>query len=74
MSPTPKPVGRPTIRLPGRDKPLAIITDLDLTVPREDAITTDLTFDKRVHLIPDARLIITIPTTNDRLILYRYAE
>jgi hypothetical protein len=31
----------------------------------------DLTLDKRIHLIPAARLLVTIPPTNDRLVLRR---
>jgi hypothetical protein len=29
-------------------------------------------FDQRFHFIPEARLLVTIPTTNDRLVLYRF--
>jgi predicted Zn finger-like uncharacterized protein len=28
--------------------------------------------DKRVHWVPDAKLLVTIPATNDRLLLYRF--
>jgi hypothetical protein len=38
----------------------------------EDVIKHDLTFDKRVHLIPAARLVITVPASNDRLVLHRF--
>jgi hypothetical protein len=31
-----------------------------------------LPFDKRVHFIPEARLIVTLPDTADRLILHRF--
>jgi hypothetical protein len=41
-------------------------------VPKEETIKHDFTFDKRVHLIPESRLIITIPTSNDRLVLHRF--
>jgi hypothetical protein len=58
-----------TIRTPDNDKPIATLTDLDLEVPREDAITHDFTFDKRVHLIPEAGVIITIPSSNDQLVV-----
>jgi WD40 repeat protein len=61
----------PTLRLRGRDTPIATFTDLDLTVPREDFIKNDFTYDKRVHLIPEARLIITIPGPSDQLVLHR---
>jgi hypothetical protein len=45
---------------------------VDLPALNEEWIKHDLTFDKRVHLIPEARLIITIPASNDRVVLYRY--
>jgi hypothetical protein len=31
-----------------------------------------LAHDKRVHLIPDAKLLVSIPESNDRLVLYRF--
>jgi hypothetical protein len=69
--PAPSPAGPPTLRIIGKDKPLSDLPDLEVVVPKEDNIENDFTFDKRVHLIPDARLVITIPTSNDRLVLYR---
>ena len=45
------------------------------TLPeREEFLNHDFTFDKRVHLIPDARLVITIPISNDRLVLHSYGS
>jgi hypothetical protein len=61
-----------TIVTPGRDRPIARLADVDLLAAREEWLNHDFTFDKRVHLIPDARLVITIPISNDRLVLYRY--
>jgi hypothetical protein len=61
-----------TICTPGRDKSIARLTDVDTVAGPEDWLNHDFTFDKRVHLIPDARLVITIPNSNDRLVLYRY--
>jgi hypothetical protein len=63
-----------TINAAGKSEPVAILTDLGMTFRREDWIKDDFTFDKRVHLIPDARLIITIPATNDRLVLRRLED
>jgi hypothetical protein len=72
-----QPVGKTgdvTLNSPDKTEPLATLTDLDLKItPDEYTIKHDFTFDKRVHLIPDARLIITIPTTDDRLVLHRLA-
>jgi hypothetical protein len=36
-----------------------------------ESSSTDFTLDKRFHLIPQAHLFITIPRTNDRLVLRR---
>ncbi len=60
-----------TINAPGKAEPLATVTDLEVTFAQEDFIKDDFTNDKRVHFIPDARLIITIPATNDRVVLRR---
>jgi hypothetical protein len=62
-----------TVRALSHDKPIATIPDLNLSAADENRIKHDLTFDKRIHLIPEARLIITIPATNDRLVLYRFS-
>ena len=43
-----------TILTAGRDKPIAIVTGVDLPALAEDSVKHDFTFDKRVHLIPDA--------------------
>lgn len=42
----------------------------DLNVD-ESSTQTDFTLEKRFHLVPAAQLLITIPTTNDRLVLRR---
>jgi hypothetical protein len=56
-------------------KSTATVNDLQLPpLVGEDFIKHDFTFDKRIHLIPEARLIITIPGGNDRLILKRYGS
>jgi hypothetical protein len=70
--PGPGRAGEATIERPGKEKPLATLADLELPTPAEDNITHDLTFDKRVHLVPEARLVITIPASNDRLVLHRF--
>jgi hypothetical protein len=64
----------PTINSAQKTKPIATLTDVDLEVPKEDTITHDFTFDKRVHLIPEAKLLITIPSSNDQLILCRFGD
>jgi hypothetical protein len=64
--------GALTVRALSNDKLIATLPDLDLQVPGEEGIKHDLPFDKRVHLIPEARLIITVPASNDRLVLYEF--
>jgi hypothetical protein len=70
--PGPGRAGETTIERPGKEKPLATLPDLELPTSAEDNITHDLTFDKRVHLVPEARLVITVPASNDRLVLHRF--
>jgi hypothetical protein len=70
--PGPGRAGEATVERPGKDKPLATLPDLELPTPVEDNIKHDPTFDKRVHLVPEARLVITLPASNDRLVLRRF--
>jgi hypothetical protein len=61
------------VRRSEKDPPLATFSDLQLPqIIGEEFIKHDFTFDKRVHLIPEARLLITIPAASDRLVLRRY--
>jgi hypothetical protein len=62
-----------TVRALGKDRPIATLPDLELPAPGEEWIKHDFTFDKRVHLVPEARLLITIPASNDRLVLHRFS-
>jgi hypothetical protein len=39
--------------------------------PDESLVVDRITAEKRFHLVPAARLLVTIPTTNDRLVLRR---
>jgi len=51
---------------------LPILKRPDIDLPSADlADKDDFTFDKRVYLIPQAKLLITIPAGNDRLVLRR---
>jgi hypothetical protein len=63
--------GAPSVHAPGSSRPIATLKDLDVSVPAVESVTHDFTFDKRVHLVPEAKLVITIPVTNDRLLLHR---
>jgi hypothetical protein len=44
-----------------------------LELPADNLYSRDpLTLDKRIHFVPQAKLIITIPEGNDRLVLQRF--
>jgi hypothetical protein len=74
--PVPRPVGNQpvglTVHLMGDSRPLIQLNNVELATGDDQWAKHDFTSDKRVHLIPDAKLIITIPSTNDRLILHRF--
>lgn len=59
------------IHTPGNTVPTTIMKGLDLAIPDETQLKSDFTFDKRVHLIPDARVLVTISAVGDRLTLHR---
>jgi hypothetical protein len=60
-----------SVCLEGDERPFATVTDEGL--PADDGPVRDpLPADRRVHLIPDAKLLVTIPPGNDRLILRRF--
>jgi WD40 repeat protein len=53
------------------DQLIASCSGIELPNPDSFRAIDDFTFDKRVHFIPSARLLITIPD-NDRLVLHRF--
>jgi Trypsin-like peptidase domain len=55
----------------GLDRPLLEIANLELPGPDDPLLKHGFTFDKRFHLVPQAKLLIVIPSSNDRLILHR---
>lgn len=61
-----------TVHHLNHDRAIVTLRNLNLPGGDEDWIKHDLTFDKRVHLIPEAKVIITIPASNDRLLLYGF--
>jgi len=67
-------VGDVTLHARGRSTPVATFSDFDMKTPKEELIKHDFTFDKRVHLVPEARVIVTIPASDDRLVLYRFGD
>jgi hypothetical protein len=63
-----------TVRTASDGSELAIVRDLSemAGAPRFDSSKSDgLTIDKRFHFIPAANLLITVPASNDRLVLRR---
>jgi len=62
--------------LPGQYRPFATLRDVEGVAHENLAYggnpANKMHHDKRVHLIPDAKLLVTIPSTNDRLVLRRF--
>ncbi len=63
-----------TIRDDLEGTPLVIVrdlTELAETARREGVLKDDFSFEKRVHFVPTAKLLVTIPASGDRLVLRR---
>jgi hypothetical protein len=61
--------------LEGQERPLARLDGVEGVAGEHISygkLRDTLTHDQRVFFIPDARLVVTIPASNDRLILYRF--
>src|SRR5205823_3581243 len=82
----PEPKSRATVyRLSEPGKALAVIESLEvgLARPQGDAFDKGLNermvhrdagdFDKRLQLIPDAGVLLALPYSNDRVVIYRLA-
>jgi S1-C subfamily serine protease len=63
-----------SLYLVGNDQPLTTLPPLDelAALPQEQWTSNDFTVDKRVHFFPTANLLITVPTSNDSLILRKF--
>lgn len=46
--------------------------DLELPISSEGFATHDFLQDRRVHFVPEAKLIAIVPNSNDRLVLHRF--
>ncbi|HJT78492.1 MAG TPA: hypothetical protein VJ739_14910, partial [Gemmataceae bacterium] len=61
----------PCVYVAGDDRPLVRLAGVELgeevNVRDSDVFPTD----RRIHFVPAAKVIITIPVTNDRLVLYK---
>jgi predicted Zn finger-like uncharacterized protein len=67
--------GRLTVYTVGDDRPLAQLTGIDGVKSEEVGYGTardPFHHDKRIHFIPQANLIATVPAGNDRLVLHRF--
>ena len=68
--------GSIAVYLPGQDQPVVTLNDIE-GVAHEDlgyggGPGFRMHHDKRIDLIPEAKLLVTIPSSNDRLILRRF--
>jgi hypothetical protein len=62
-----------SICLVGNDRPLVSLPPLPELAPRVDLYgASDFTLDKRVHFLAHADLLVTIPDTNDALVLRKF--
>jgi hypothetical protein len=62
------------IHFVGDKRPIAVLTDVDLPADRLFAYDRGrMGLEKRVFLIPSADLIVSIPQSNDRLILQKFS-
>jgi hypothetical protein len=64
--------GTPTVHRLSRTTPIATLAQLERVPAMTSQAQDDFLSDKRYYLVPVARLVITIPYTNDRLILHRF--
>lgn len=68
-------VGNLEFFVPGHDQPLARLNNVEGVSGEQISYGTNrdkLTYDQRVHFIPNARRVIAIPRTNDRLVVFRF--
>jgi hypothetical protein len=65
---------KPTLHTLGSDTRIADLPSLDLGKPVDNASWSadDFTLDKRVLFVPQANQLVSIPFTNDRLIVQRF--
>jgi hypothetical protein len=61
-----------TVYLAGVDQPLTTLPDVELPSLANLRDRAALSADKRIHFIPAAKLIVTIPAACDRLVLHRF--
>jgi hypothetical protein len=68
-------VGDLSFFLRGCDRPFAVLNKVVGGIGLSNSYRPPperLTFDKRFHFIPEAKLVVLVPNKNDRLLLYRF--
>lgn len=61
-----------TLHFLGETRKLLTVSRLTLSAPEDGWAKHDFTADKRVYFIPEAKVIITIPEADDKLVLRRF--
>ncbi len=63
---------QPSLYALGDARPLALLPDLELGMMKAVPRPGDLPVDKRVHFLPDAKMIVSLPDPPDKLVLTRF--
>jgi hypothetical protein len=69
-----EPESKLAVHMLGEDRPLLTLATINLPVVdagSQQSGSPDFTYDKRVLFLPQAKLILTIPASNDQLVLHR---
>jgi ribosomal protein S27E len=62
-----------SVHMAGDSRPLVNAPNLDLALGQEARfMQNNLSLDKRVLFVPDAKVIVTIPSSNNRLVLHHF--
>jgi hypothetical protein len=69
--PAPAPLREIAVYKFGMTRPVLRVANVPVPNTDEQWFKHDFTFDKRFHLIPQAKVLIVIPPSNDQLILHR---
>jgi predicted Zn finger-like uncharacterized protein len=68
-----KPSKQPvSVCLAGDDRPFATLSDVDGSETADPLNPDKLSLDQRLHLIPAAKLLVSIPRTADKLVVRRF--
>jgi hypothetical protein len=60
------------VHMIGDARPLAHLEDVEIPILSEQWVNHDFTLDKRILFLPQAKCILTIPTTNDQVVLHPF--